>query len=108
MVDEYLSTDKSSDAFFGNKAIIIMDQNSTPLTCANFVDQTKASADAAIKNQTEAASASASASSGMATMTSSTSSATSETASSSPDGNGAGRATAGFGLLVGVVAALIL
>lgn len=84
-----------------------MDQNNTPLTCANFVNQSKLSADAAKHNQTEA-SASAG---GMATRTggSSDSQQASQTASASQSGNAAVRtAVAGVGAAVGVVAAFVL
>lgn len=107
-MDDYLSIDKSSDAFFGNKAIIIMDQNGTPLTCANFINQAKLSADAA-NNQNETESASASG--GTATMTSGSGSGAqvSESASPSESGNAAVRtAAAGFAGAAGVVAALLL
>lgn len=104
-VDDYLSTVKSSDAFFGNKALVIMDENGTPLTCANLVNQQKISTDAAMQNQTE----SASASSGMATMTSASASQASATASASQSGNGAVRtAAAGLGAAAGVMAAVLL
>ena len=105
-IDKYLSTEKDSDAFFGDKSVVITDSaTGAALTCANFISSMKQHAND--KNSTS--SSSYSSSSGMATMTSDSASSASETASSTPTGNDASRTAAlGFGAAAGVAGLIAL
>lgn len=114
-IDNYISLNPDDAAFMGNRSIVIHDNNSTRLACANWVPVTNATNSTNATTTSTGTLVTGTSVTGPALTNSETASKTSATASSSSSGNGASAPTAalgqmvvGFGPLAAIAVALMV